>query len=206
MARYTGADCRICRREGAKLFLKGERCLSNKCAFDKRPTVPGQHGMGRKKVTEYGLQLREKQKLKRTYGVLEKQFYAYFEEASRRKGITGEIMLSLLETRLDNVVYRMGIASSRDEARQLVSHGHIDVNGSNVNIPSYQVKKGDAITVKETKVKNAFFTELKGAKITTPKWVEFDAHKLAGKVLEMPAREDLDLTIKENLIVELYSK
>ena len=206
MARYTGADCRVCRRSGCKLFLKGDRCTNGKCAFDKRPQVPGVHGLARKKITEYGAQLSEKQKVKKYYGLLEKQFYGYYEEAARRKGITGLTMLELLEMRLDNVVYRMGITASRTQARQIVNHGHILVNKKAVNIPSYITKKGDVITVKESKVSNKFFTELKGAKITTPKWVEFNAEKLVGKILEKPAKEDIDIEIKENLIVELYSK
>ena len=151
MAKYTNADCRLCRREGAKLFLKGERCLTKKCAMERRPVAPGQHGQGRKKVTEYGKQLREKQKVKRAYGLLEKQMYKYYEEAERQRGITGEIMLSLIERRLDNVVYRMGIGSSRAEARQIVNHGHITVNNKRVNIPSYSVKVGDIIAIKENK-------------------------------------------------------
>lgn len=211
MAKYTGADCRICRREQQKLFLKGDKCLSGKCPFDKRihnnqAMLPGQHGGGRKKVTEYGTQLREKQKVKRAYGLLEKQFYGYYVEAARQKGVTGETMLILLERRLDNIVFRMRIGSSRSESRQLVSHGHITVNGKNVNIPSYQVNVGDVIEIKEGKRKNKFFSELKGAKIITPKWLEFDSTKLVGKVKALPVREDIDLTINEQLIVELYSK
>jgi len=206
MAKYTGPDCRLCRREGQKLFLKGDKCETKKCPFDKRQGVPGQHGLGRKKVTEYGLQLREKQKVKRAYGLLEKQFYGYYVEADRRKTVTGETMLILLELRLDNVVYRMGIGSSRAESRQIVNHGHITVNGKDVNIPSYEVKVGDVIAVKESKRKNKFFTELKGAKIVTPKWLDFNSEKLLGKIKALPTREDIDLTINEQLIVELYSK
>ncbi len=206
MAKYTGPDCRICRREGAKLFLKGDKCTSKKCPFEKRPVAPGQHGLGRKKPTEYQIQLREKQKVKKTYGLLEKQFYSYYIEAERQKGITGTNMLCLLERRLDNIVYRMGIAASRAEGRQIVNHGHITVNGKMVNIPSYQVKVGDEIAVKENKVKNKYFEGLKGAKVVTPKWVEFNTNTLKGKVLSMPTREDIDLTINEQLIIELYSK
>jgi len=206
MAKYTGADCRICRREGQKLFLKGDRCTSVKCAIEKRPKPPGQHGMGRKKVNEYGLQLREKQKTKRAYGLLEKQFRAYYDEAARRKGVTGEVMLSLLETRLDNVVYRMGIGSSRAAARQIVNHGHITVNDKSVNIPSYQVKVGDIVAIKENKKESVFIKELKGAKIVMPKWLDFDTETFVGKILQVPEREDIDLTINERLIVELYSK
>lgn len=206
MAKYTEADCRLCRREGTKLFLKGERCLSKKCAMEKRPVVPGQHGAGRKKVTEYGRQLREKQKLKRAYGLLEKQMRAYYEEAERLSGVTGETMLSLIERRLDNVVYRMGIGASRDESRQIVSHGHICVNGKRVNIPSYEVKAGDEISIKENKRSLEMFKSLKDVKVVLPKWVEFDATKLTGKVVELPKREDIDLAIEEHLIVELYSR
>ncbi len=206
MAKYTDADCRLCRREGAKLFLKGERCLTKKCAMERRPVAPGQHGQGRKKVTEYGIQLREKQKVKRAYGILEKQMRAYYDEAERQKGITGETMLSLLERRLDNVVYRMGIGSSRAESRQIVNHGHICVNGKRVNIPSYQVKKGDVISVKENKQQLEMFKELKNTKVVLPKWLEFDATKLSGKILELPKRDDIDLNIEEHLIVEHYSR
>lgn len=206
MAKYTEADCRLCRREGTKLFLKGERCLSKKCAMEKRPVVPGQHGQGRKKVTEYGKQLREKQKVKRAYGLLEKQMHAYYEEAERLNGVTGETMLSLIERRLDNVVYRMGIGASRAEARQIVNHGHICVNGKRVNIPSYQVKAGDIISIKENKRNIEMFKSLKDVKVVLPKWLEFDANKLEGKVLDLPKRDDIDFAIEEHLIVELYSR
>lgn len=206
MARITCADCKKCRREGQKLFLKGERCTSKKCAMERRPVAPGQHGAFRKKNSEYAVQLREKQKAKRAYGLLEKQFYSYYEEAERMKGITGENMLMLLELRLDNVVYRMGIGSSRAQSRQIVNHGHITVNGKVVDIPSYQTKAGDVIGVKEAKQDNAMFKELRGAKIVMPKWVEFDTETFVGKVVENPKREDIDLSINEQLIVELYSK
>lgn len=206
MARITCADCKKCRREGQKLFLKGERCTSKKCAMERRPVAPGQHGASRKKNSEYAVQLREKQKAKRAYGLLEKQFYSYYEEAERMKGITGENMLMLLELRLDNVVYRMGIGSSRAQSRQIVNHGHITVNGKVVDIPSYQTKAGDVIGVKEVKQDNAMFKELRGAKIVMPKWVEFDTETFVGKVVENPKREDIDLSINEQLIVELYSK
>lgn len=206
MAKYTAADCRLCRREGTKLFLKGERCLSKKCAMEKRPVVPGQHGQGRKKVTEYGRQLREKQKVKRAYGILEKQMRAYYAEAERLSGVTGETMLSLIERRLDNVVYRMGIGASRAEARQIVNHGHICVNGRKVNIPSYQVKAGDIISIKENKRNIEMFKVLKEVKVVLPKWLEFDATKLEGKILDLPRRDDIDLTIEEHLIVEHYSR
>ncbi len=206
MAKYTDADCRLCRREGCKLFLKGDRCVSSKCAMEKRPVLPGQHGAERKKVTDYGVQLREKQKVKRAYGLLEKQFREYYEEAERIAGVTGENMLSLLERRLDNVVYRMGIGSSRSESRQIVSHRHITVNGKIVNIPSYQVKVGDVIAIKESDRDIEMFKQLKGVKISTPKWVEFDTEKLEGKVNALPQRDDIDLNIQEHLIVELYSR
>lgn len=206
MARYTGPDCRQCRREGCKLFLKGERCVSPKCAMEKRPVPSGQHGMQRKKEKEYGTQLREKQKVKRLYGILERQFRGYYEEAERRKGVTGENLLSMLERRLDNVIYRMGIGSSRSEARQIVSHCHITVNGKSVNIPSFQVSKGDIIAIKENKRELEMFKSLKGQKPSMPKWLEFHGDKLSGKILELPARDDIDLNIHENLIIELYSK
>jgi len=174
--------------------------------MEKRPVLPGQHGAERKKVTDYGVQLREKQKVKRAYGLLEKQFRAYYEEAERITGVTGENMLSLLERRLDNVVYRMGVGSSRSESRQIVSHRHVTVNGKIVNIPSYQVKVGDVIAIKESDREIEMFKQLKGVKIATPKWVEFDTEKLEGKVNALPQRDDIDLNIQEHLIVELYSR
>ena len=207
MATYRDSKCRLCRREGAKLFLKGERCYSGKCAFEKRPTPPGAHGAARKKVSEYGLQLREKQKTKRIYGVQEGQFRKYYEMADRMKGITGENMLSLLERRLDNVVYRMGIGGSRAQARQLVNHAHFSVNGKTVNIPSYIVKKGDGIAVKENRKKDKYFEQLKSMKVgNMPRWLEFDPEKREGKVLGLPVREYIDSQIAEHMIVELYSK
>lgn len=206
MAKLIGASCRQCRREGCKLFLKGERCTSKKCAFERRQTLPGQHGAARKRVTEYGLQLREKQKVKRAYGILEKQFRRYYEEAERMKGITGENMLSLIERRLDNVVYRMGIGASRKECRQIVNHGQITVNGRCVNIPSFIVNPGDIIAIKENKRDLEMFKDLKGMKIIMPKWLEFNSEKLEGKILANPSREDIDLNIKEHLIIELYSR
>ena len=206
MAKYTDADCRLCRREGVKLFLKGDRCLSKKCAMERRPAIPGQHPNARKKPSEYLTQLREKQKVKRAYGLLEKQFHAYYVEAERMKGKTGENMLSLLERRLDNVVYRMGLASSRAAARQLVNHGHICVNSRRVTIPSYLVKVDDTISVKENKTKKAPFEAVRKSRIVMPKWLEFDTEKLSGKVKALPARDDIDLNIEEHLIVELYSK
>ena len=208
MARYTEAVCRQCRREGLKLFLKGDKCYSEKCPMNSRAFAPGQHGQGRSKNSEYGQQLREKQKAKKFYGVLENQFRSYFEMAERRPGQTGENLLSILESRLDNVVYRLGFAMSRAEARQMVSHGHVTVNGRKVNIPSYQVKPGMIVALKETsrgieKIKanieaNAFRP--------APKWLEYDANNLLAKVVAAPAREDIDLPIEEHLIVELYSK
>ncbi len=207
MAKYTDSKCRLCRREGAKLFLKGERCFKATCAFEKRPVAPGQHGADRKKISEYGLQLREKQKCKRIYGVLEGQFRKYYEQADKMKGITGDNMLSLLERRLDNVIYRMGIGASRSQARQLVTHGHFTVNGKKVNIASYIVKAGDEIAVKENKKDNKYFAEIKQMKVANmPKWLEFNPETLAGKIIALPERADIDAQIKENLIVELYSK
>ena len=207
MAKYTGADCRICRREGCKLFLKGERCTSKKCAMERRPNVPGVHGATRKKVTEYSLQLREKQKVKKAYGLLEKQFRNYYEMANNsRTGIVGENMLSLLERRLDNVVYRMGIRASRKESRQIVNHGHVTVNGKAVNIPSYLVKVDDVIAIKENKKELPMFKELKDVKVIMPKWLEFNSEKLTGKINALPQRDDIDLNIREHLIIELYSK
>ncbi len=207
MAKYTGPACRLCRREGAKLFLKGERCTSGKCSFDKRLTPPGQHGAAKKKASDYAAQLREKQKAKRIYGLCEKQFRGYFAKAENMRGITGENMLILLERRLDNVVFRMGIASSREQARQLVNHATITVNGKTVNIPSYLVKKGDVIAVKENKQDKAYYKAVKEAKaIGLVKWVEFDNATLTGKVVELPTREDITQPIAEHMIVELYSK
>lgn len=206
MARYTAANCRLCRREGQKLFLKGERCYGTKCALEKRNFPPGQHGQGRKKVSEYGLQLREKQKTKRFYGLQETQFRNLFDKAERKKGITGENLLILLETRLDNVVFRLGFASSRKEARQLVTHGHFTVNGKKVNIPSYQVKAGDVIAVKEKSQSSPKFKEIKDMTITVPSWVTVDVQKLEGKVLNLPTRDEIDTPVAEHMIVELYSK
>ena len=205
MAKNTSPDCKQCRREGCKLFLKGERCLT-KCSFDKRPVVPGQHGSAKKKISEYGLQLREKQKVRRAYCMLEKQFRNTYEKAAKSKESTGFAFLKMLELRLDNVVYRMGLGVSRMEARQVVNHGHITVNGKKVNIPSYQVKVGDVIAVKESKQSLEKFASLKGVKVNTPKWLEFNTESLTGKVLALPEREDIDLSIKEHLIVEFYSR
>lgn len=206
MARYTGPSCRLCRREGQKLFLKGERCYSGKCALEKRAYAPGQHGQGRKKSSDYGLQLREKQKAKRFYGLQETQFRNLFDKAAAKKGITGENLLILLETRLDNVVFRMGLASSRKEARQLVTHGHFTVNGKKADIPSMQLKPGDVVAVKEKSTSSPKFKEIKEMTISTPAWVTIDTQKLEGKVLAMPTRDQIDTPVEEHLIVELYSK
>ena len=205
MARYTGPSCKLCRREGTKLYLKGERCLSDKCAFNRRTSAPGQHGAAKKKLTEYGMQLREKQKAKRYYGVLEKQFKNYYNIADNQEGIAGENLLRLLERRFDNVVYRMGLASSHKEARQLVLHGHFTVNGKNANIPSILVKPGDVIAAKETdSVKIKELIETMGDRIA-PKWLEIDKNGSA-KVVAMPQRDDIDFEFNEQLIIELYSK
>lgn len=208
MARYTGSVCRLCRREGTKLFLKGERCYTKKCSVDRRAYAPGQHGQGRKKVSEYGKQLRTKQFAKRYYGVLEVQFRHYFEMAEKMPGVTGENLLSLLESRLDNVIYRLGLASSRAEARQFVLHGHYTVNGRKVNIPSFMTKVGQVISVQESarqneKIKSIF--EANSAR-PVPKWLEINRETLEAKVVAVPTREDIDLPIEETLIVELYSK
>ena len=209
MARYTGAVCRLCRREGQKLFLKGDRCYTEKCALERRSYAPGQHGNARnKKLSEYGLQLREKQKARRYYGVLESQFESYFEMASKRKGMTGENLLAILESRLDNVVYRLGFAMSRAEARQLVRHGHFTVDGKKVNIPSFLVKTGMTVELAEN---SRSLDKIKGsleanASRVVPKWLDFDAKNMVAKVVAVPAREDIDLPIEEHLIVELYSK
>ena len=206
MARYTGPSCRLCRREGQKLFLKGERCYSGKCAMEKRAYAPGQHGQNRKKASDYGLQLREKQKAKRFYGLQETQFRNCFEKAAAKPGITGENLLVMLETRLDNTVFRMGFASSRKEARQLVTHGHFTLNGKKVDIPSLAVKAGDVIAVKSRSTDSPKFKEIKEMTISTPDWVSMDTEKLEGKVLSVPTRSQIDTPVAENLIVELYSK
>ena len=208
MARYTGPVCRLCRREGTKLFLKGERCLTGKCALDRRSTAPGQHGAANKKMREYGLQMREKQKTRRYYGILEKQFVNYYEEANRKEGMTGENLICLLERRLDNVVYRMGFATSHKEARQLVLHGHFTVNGKKVNIPSLIIKAGDVIAVKEASRDSVKFKALAeaAADANAPKWLEVKADAMTATVLNLPAREDVDYDFNEQLIVEFYSK
>lgn len=208
MARYTKTNCRLCRRENLKLFLKGERCYTEKCAYDRRNYPPGQHGQARKKFSDYGTQLREKQKVKRIYGILENQFRNIFKEADRQKGITGETLLALLERRLDNIVYRLGFANSRDEARQLVRHNHFLVNQSKVNIPSYLVKPGDVIELREKSKKVVRVLEaLEGvARRGVPQWLELDKDQMKGSMKGLPAREDITLPIQEKLIVELYSK
>ena len=208
MARYTGPNCKQCRREGCKLYLKGERCTNGKCAFDHRSAAPGQHGAARKKVGEYGKQLREKQKARRYYGVLEKQFRHYYDMAEKMEGITGTNLLILLERRLDNVIYRMGMAESRKEARQLVLHAHFTLNGKKVSIPSILIKAGDVIAVKESSKENAKIKALAEAIATktSPKWIEKDAANLTAKIVNLPARDDIDFEFDEQLIVELYSK
>ena len=206
MARYTGPSCKLCRREGTKLYLKGERCLSDKCALNRRTSAPGQHGAAKKKMTEYGMQLREKQKAKRYYGVLEKQFKNYYVKADNQDGIAGENLLRLLERRLDNVVFRMGLANSHKEARQLVLHGHFTLNGHKANIPSILVKVGDVVAVKETEsTKIKELVEAMGEKIS-PKWLEIDKNAGCAKVVAMPERDDIDFEFNEQLIIELYSK
>lgn len=208
MARYRGAVCRLCRREGLKLYLKGDRCYSDKCAVERRNYPPGQHGQKRPKFSNYGEQLREKQKVKRIYGVLERQFRRYFEQADRQKGITGTNLLILLERRLDNMVYRLGFASSRNEARQLVCHGHFLVNQRMVNIPSYLVKPGDVIEVhpKSRNIQRIQESQEAAARRGVPSWLELDKENFRGKVLALPSREELTMPIREQLIVELYSK
>lgn len=207
MARYTDSVCRLCRREGCKLFLKGDRCYSGKCSFVKRPTPPGIQTRSRRKVSEYGIQLREKQKVKRAYGMMEAQFEKYYRIAERMKGKTGENLLKLLESRLDNVVYRLGLADSRPQARQTVLHGHILVNGKKVDIPSFFVSVGDEISVKKKSADTERFKELRESEARPmPSWLSMDNATLVGKVVTDPTREDIDLTIEEHLIVEYYSK
>ena len=208
MARYTDEQCRICRREGQKLFLKGSRCYSDKCSISRRNYAPGQHGQKRAKLSEYGTQLREKQKTKSYYGVGEKQFRGYFQMASNKKGVTGDNLLQILESRLDNVVYRLGFGASRAQARQLVNHGQFEVNGKKVDIPSYLVKAGDVITVREIKKDNATIKaniEANAAR-PVPAWLELNNETLSGKVVRLASREDVDIPVEEHLIVELYSK
>ena len=208
MARYTEAVCRLCRREGEKLYLKGDRCYSQKCSVGKRGYAPGQHGQERKKISEYGIQLREKQKLRRIYGVLERQFGRYFLLADRKKGITGQNLLQILETRLDNVVFRLGFSASRKEARQLVLHGHFLVNGKKVNIPSYLLKPGDTVSVKTSSLESVKIKENldDAGSRTVPEWLELDLTNNSGKVKAAPTREQIDIPVQEHLIVELYSR
>jgi small subunit ribosomal protein S4 len=208
VARYTGALCRICRREGEKLFLKGDRCYTDKCAIERRKYPPGQHGQGYRKLSDYGVQLREKQKVRKMYGILERQFRKYFYEAEKKKGVTGEVLLQVIESRLDNVVYRMGFAPNKRGARQLVRHGHILVNDKGVNLPSYSTKEGDMISIRESSrdipliVDSLSKVEHRGI----PPWVEVDSGNFTGKILHTPSRDELQLPIHEQLIVELYSK
>ncbi len=208
MARYTDSVCRLCRREGTKLFLKGEKCFSSKCAVSKRPTPPGQHGQARqRKPSEYGLQLREKQKARRAYGLLEGQFYRTYERASNMKGVTGENLLSLLERRIDNVIYRAGFAASRPQARQLVLHGHFQVNGKKVDIPSFEVDQNDVITVKQkSREMELFKAAREGSNRVVPKWLTVNADELTVTVSALPARDDIDFSLQENMIVEFYSR
>jgi len=208
LARYTGSVCRLCRREGLKLYLKGDRCYTPKCAVERRAYAPGQHGQGRKKVSEYGLQLREKQKARRMYGILEGQFRRYFEKAERQKGITGENLLRLLERRLDNVIYRLGFGASRNESRQLVRHGHFTVNGRKVNIPSYMIRVGDVIAVRDKSKESPRVKELleRAGDRTPPAWLELEADQARARVVDLPTRDQIDAPVKEHLIVELYSR
>ncbi len=209
MARYKGPVCRLCRREGDKLFLKGDRCYTDKCAIERRNYPPGQHGNSRRrKASNYGLQLREKQKARRIYGVMEKQFRGYYRQAARRKGVTGEIMLQMLERRLDNVVFRLGLASSRQEARQMVRHGLFLVNGRKTDIPSYLVEEGDSIEVKQSARSNPRFQEMAelAETRTTPEWLSMDWNTMRGDIVRFPRRDELDISIQESLIVEMYSR
>ena len=208
MARYTEALCKLCRREGMKLFLKATRCYTEKCAFEKRKYAPGQHGQNRSKLSDYGLQLREKQKVKRIYGIMERQFKNYFEKATKMKGVTGENLLKLLELRIDNVVYRMGFALNRRQARQLVRHGYFTVNDRKVNIPSYLVKPGDVIKVVSSGKELELIKEslAMAAQRGLPSWVEINADEMTGKFLRVPDREEMQLQVHEQLIVEFYSK
>ena len=208
MARYTGPHCRLCRRGGLKLYLKGERCYTGKCAVDRRSYAPGQHGQGRKKISEYGIQLREKQKARRIYGILEMPFRAYFDRAERQPGVTGENLLRLLERRLDNVIFRLGLGASRVEARQLVRHGHFTVNGKKVNIPSFQIRVGDEISVREKSKSSPRVKELieRAAERTPVAWLEYDANELKARVVALPNRDQIDIPVQDHLIIELYSR
>ncbi len=208
MARYTGPVCRICRRFGLKLFLKGQRCFGPKCAVERRKYPPGEHGQGRSKVSEFGLQLAEKQKLRSMYGVLERQFRTHFEEAERRPGMTGANLLSILERRLDNVVYRLGFAPSRKQARQLVRHGHFDLNGRKTDIPSALLREGDVVQVRQSSRENEYFLAAKGemTESTVPRWLSLDPEALSGRVMRAPERDDIDTPVNEQLVVEYYSR
>jgi small subunit ribosomal protein S4 len=208
MARYTGSVCRLCRREGAKLFLKGTRCYTKKCSFERRPTPPGQHGVRRRKMGEFGIQLREKQKMRRVYGVLERQFRNYYREAEGTTGVTGEALLQRLETRLDNVVFRLGFAASRAQARQLVAHGHFAVNGTATNVPSYSMRPGDRVEVRESHRGREPFKVVKETirSHQAPEWLSLDAAKLAGSVASLPRRDQMPLDLSEQLVVEYYSR
>ena len=208
MARYTDPVCRLCRREGSKLFLKGTRCYTKKCSFERRPTPPGQHGVRRRKMGEFGIQLREKQKMRRVYGVLERQFRNYFRDAETQSGVTGEALLQSLETRLDNVVFRLGFATSRAQARQLVAHGHFAVNGTATNVPSYSLKPGDRVEVRESKRGREAFKTIKETLRShqAPEWLSLDAAKLAGSVASVPRRDQMPLDLSEQLVVEYYSR
>jgi small subunit ribosomal protein S4 len=208
MARYTESVCRLCRREGAKLFLKGTRCYTKKCSFERRPTPPGQHGVRRRKMGDFGIQLREKQKMRRVYGVLERQFRNYFREAETQSGVTGEALLQSLETRLDNVVFRLGFASSRAQARQLVAHGHFAVNGTATNVPSYSLRPGDRVEVRESRRGREAFKVVKETLRShqAPEWLSLDAAKLAGSVASLPRRDQMPLDLSEQLVVEYYSR
>jgi small subunit ribosomal protein S4 len=208
MARYTGPVCRICRRHGTKLFLKGERCFGPKCAVERRKYPPGEHGQGRRKISEFGIQLAEKQKIRSIYGVLERQFQKHFEEAERRPGMTGPNLLAILESRLDNVVYRLGFASSRSQARQVVRHGHVTLNGRKTNIPSALVREGDVVSIAAKSRDSEYFAALKGelTEKTVPRWLTLEADTLSGRVTATPAREDIDTMVNEQLVVEYYSR
>jgi small subunit ribosomal protein S4 len=208
MARYTGPLCRLCRREGEKLFLKGSRCFTEKCGVERRKYAPGQHGQNKSKLSDYGLQLREKQKTRRIYGIMERQFRAYFEKASRMKGVTGELLLQLLERRLDTAVFRMGFAVNRREARQIVKHGHFLVNGRSADIPSHVLRPGDVVEVKEGSRENVIITESLAVaeQRGLPEWISFDAKAMKGTFVRIPSREEMQLSVQEQLIVELYSK
>lgn len=208
MARYTGPVCRICRRQGVKLYLKGQRCFGPKCAVERRKYPPGEHGQGRRKISEFGLQLAEKQKIRSIYGVLERQFRKHFEEAERRPGMTGPNLLAILESRLDNVIFRLGFATSRQQARQIVRHGHVTLNGRKTNIPSALVREGDVVGVAPKSRDNEYFSVLKGelTEKTVPRWLTLEAGTLSGRVSSSPVREDIDTTINEQLVVEFYSR